>query len=330
MCSIADSVHQLELYCPSCQQCQICYVDFKREGSPSSLWPDAPRGINFYELKETQREGVLPYPLDPESPSDCLTQCPACKLIFDLKAGQEKPPGPVPFALTQILNWEETYRALETQRFRKKDEFRIRMRLWRLANDERRVHQKFRHELQSSMKLFFALLGCLLTHWHLGLAVIMGLGGFCIGTLTGQGWTESAAIAAGFASFYSALIITISFALVCLTTLVNLIVHRRAFRANRKWRQEGSLYRKNLITLLPFLNENNVVERLVKAEGHRQLGQFDQALALIEQGLSKSLSHYSHSLKSLCLSKNDQFFYSESFSDSEEASVGVNCEGANE
>ncbi|MDF1662575.1 MAG: hypothetical protein P1V97_12440 [Planctomycetota bacterium] len=313
MCFADPTQAQLELYCPNCGQCQICYVDFNLERCPISSWPDALGVIDFYGLNDKDTEQALPYPLDPQSPDNCLTQCPTCQHIFGLKESHQKKVGPAPFALTQLLNWEETYRALETQRFSKKDEFQIRMRLWRLANDKRRVPHSLCHELWNTVRLLFEMIGSLFSKWHLGVASIMGLVGLFLGSLSKPSWEEIGYITATFASLPTAFLTLIILAVSCHMVVETLQFHLRASHAQTQWRTEKSLYRKNLKILLPFLDENNPLERLVKAEGHRQLGQFNELHALLQEADPDYLPSF-HAFLSLSSALfSSQFYDTHSF-----------------
>lgn len=314
---------QLELYCPRCQQCQICTVALSPHPFPEEGWSDSPASINFYQVTELKTEGSQQIIQNRDAHNNRLAQCPRCSYCFTLKDGQINSQGPAPFALSQTLNWEETYRALETQRFSKKQEFQIRMGLWRRANDERRVPFSLESDLWDSTKLLLKALLILFSMGHLKVAALMAFAGFLMGLLSGHNWQEIAHFTATFASFPS---LSFAFILCLITPMVfqaKVERHLNAYHARRKWRQKESLYCKNLMILLPFLDENKALERLIKAEGHRQLGQFKEALILIEQGLPETVSNYSFMVGLLSQIQDSSFDQSKFFTEDVDINDGI-------
>ncbi|MDF1662577.1 MAG: hypothetical protein P1V97_12450, partial [Planctomycetota bacterium] len=195
----------------------------------------------------------------------------------------------------------------------KTEEFQSRMELWRRSNDMRRLKATLQETLFAFPRLFMVMIGSLFSKWHLKWALGSALIGFSIASIQGQDWEGIGAWSALFASVPAALLIG-GFGLITpLLVYVMMLHHFSVHRTRKKWKREGSPFRKNLAALLPFFDETKPMERLVKAEGHRQLGQFSEALTLIEQGLPEHLHNYSLTLKTLCERKNDQFIYRDSF-----------------
>ena len=316
------SQQRLHFQCPSCQQALVCFVGGLAY-PPEPGWPDAPSHSSFYEAK-----------LDPAESKGALTlktlwglseevECPACQHAFTLdEAGVAEPEKAIPELQIQGF-WKESYRALGTGRFRKSDEFKIRMDLWRRSNEPRRSAGGLLQSLLSVVMLAPELIKRLLAPWHFKAVTVLAIFGLLVGCLRSAPWSDVGLYALSFAALPSFFILGV--AALFLPVLLSLLfaLELRGLYCSKQWRTKGSPYRENLRALLVFLNEDDPFERLVKAEGHRQLGQFNEALALIEQGFPEELSRYGAKLQSLCQEKNAQFIYSEAFIDRPEESESL-------
>lgn len=281
MCPIIETEQQLELYCPRCQYCQVCVTELPLSDFPVAGWPDSPASFNFYKLEEKPKHRDSPFLLETDL-SQGLTQCPECQFYFRLQDGRVEAPGPSPFSLTEALNWEDIFHALERQRFSKGEEFQIRMMLWQRANDERRIHKSFGGDLRETGGHVLALIRCFFSKWHLMAILVFALGGFFLGALTGDDWQDAGRITLVFASFPATFLAVVTTVIAPVLFSETISRHLRARQGRKNWSKAKSLYRKNLEIVLPFLNESDPIERLVKVEGHRELGQFDAARALLK------------------------------------------------
>lgn len=305
-----------ELHCPQCGLYLVCSMGDGLNGSderPPAGWPDAPGHASFYDLfidPEEIRKATL---IEPLWCLDSQTQCPACEHRFTPRdAGIPEPTEDMLCAPPEVP-WKKLYKTLETQHMTKSEEFRTRMDLWRRSNEQRRFRETLGQTLLNLIRVFFSMIFSLFSRWHLSWAVPSALIGVAVSFFRGDDGAGMAQSALLFASLPAAILIGGFWLLSPLFLYILLSMHVTARRCKKRWRTDGSIYRKNLSALLPLFDETKPFERLVKAEGHRQLGQFNEALLLIEQGLPEHLNNYSLTLKSLCQNKNDQFIYQESF-----------------
>ncbi|MDF1662578.1 MAG: hypothetical protein P1V97_12455 [Planctomycetota bacterium] len=304
--------------CPHCQQALLCSVGGFGHPPPNG-WPDAPSFASFYEVLLDPPETHGAVLLGGFWCVDSQTQCPRCEQPFNLEdAGVTEPEElgttlEEKDALDHQANWNKSYTALEAGRLSKSDEFKARLELWRRSNEKRRSNETLRENIVAFPVLFFAMMASLLSGWHLKWASASSLLGLSIAYFQGQDWQGCVLLAALFALVPASLFVGVFSLLTPFMIFSTLFFHFGVYRARKQWRTTGSPYRKNLAALLPFFDESKPMERLVKAEGHRQLGQFEEALALIEQGLPEHLENYSLSLTYLCQNRMDQFIYWDSF-----------------
>lgn len=322
--------HRQHIHCPACQQPLVCSIG-GLGGPPAAAWPDAPSFASFYDLILDPPESHNAIYLGGFWSTDSQATCPSCEGSFSLKDAGVIEPEELGKSLEgkESRSWNETFATLEEGKLSKSEEFRTRMDLWRQSNDRRRTNETLRENIVAFPVLFFAMMASLLSEWHLKWASASTFLGVAIAYFQDQDWQGIVLLGALFALIPASLFVTAFFLLTPFMIFATVFFHLGVFRARKQWKTIGSPYRANLEALLPMLDESKSFERLVKAEGHRELGQFEEALALIEQGLPEHLGNYSLSLTYLCQNKNDQFIYWDSFKDAPEENTPLNMTPVN-
>jgi hypothetical protein len=307
MCPITH----LEVICPACQKnhSSPTYNPYPEEAHRQSktVWVDRIQSIDIYSLEKPGKHQT--------GSNAAVTRCPHCSHYFRLVDSPALPENFESNAASEFINspqwaefidspqWEELYRVLEIQRFSKIAELNIRLSLWECSNNRRRKSTSLSQDFWRSCQGLLSIIKLLFTITHLKIAGIFSLGAL-VPLIVKQDPYGAAVVAGILAAVPTMALLFFTAILIPVIISCNSDLHRQSKRAKRDWLNPKGPYQKNLATLLPFLDGRNPRERLIKAEAHRQLGQFDIALAQFEEPFPEGYEMGAQCIKELCIQRD--------------------------